>query len=138
VVRWRGEKVAAHRALRAAIAGWCGSAWVRGGLVARSGSGSPAMHVPDYTVGAPDIVVVVDAASGRVHRMLAFRLEQRDGGCRDVLGWLDSATVLLASRGQGSTRVLVWDTSRDQAPHVAGVRRVTELPKNTTIALGQL
>jgi len=46
VVRWRGEKVAADRPVRAAIAGWCGSAWVRGGLVARSGSGSPAMHVP--------------------------------------------------------------------------------------------
>jgi hypothetical protein len=131
VVRWRDEKVSADRPVSAPISGWCGQGWARGDLLARSGAGSPAFRLPGVIVDGPGVVAVVDVAGGRVDRMLAFRPDERNTGCQEVLGWLGSATVLVASHGVGPTRVLAWDAA-------GGVRRVTELSESGTVALSQL
>lgn len=83
------------------IMAWSGRGWSRGPNVARSAF----LRTP--TGEGEHAMAVVDHGSGEVVRWLRFTGSRRKGCCQP-LGWLDDATVLLATDLEG---VVSWNLS---------------------------
>jgi len=80
-----------------AQANWVPYGWVHNGRLAVIAQGTGASAGADST-GRADVLVVIDLATGTVHRELVLSgtgAGRRAVGCCTVLGWLNSQTVLL-------------------------------------------